>query len=420
MNPVTFADRLDKKLLKAITLGGVIICFLLSAITLPLQYFEYSIFNLITAVICLISYFAYLKRRYSISMYLFFGGVPVLMVLYIYNFGNIASHLYLIPGAIALTFLTKRKKYWHEFIWVVVTLFFLLSEFILYKQGKFTEFNQLENMLHFTNQFSALFLIYVATYYFRNTHEDYRSHLEQNNAIKEKLISVVSHDLRSPINSIAGIIDLFDQDAITGQEFKTLIKKLSVEVNKTSSMLDNTLLWMKNQLESGQPIIEPINTIVFIESTINLYQTQIEEKSIDVSFTCNIDKSFRLQSDAEILKLIIRNILSNAIKFSPDSNGKIKINCKSTAKGLQLTIADNGRGMSQEQVDALFNLNKQISSGTRGEIGFGLGLHLAYSYAQKIKRLRIGGNVKVIHRRAGKFATAWGFGIDLGLQYQAN
>ncbi|MFY0672663.1 MAG: HAMP domain-containing histidine kinase [Bacteroidia bacterium] len=384
MNPITFADRLDKRLFKAISLGGVVVCLLLSVITLPLKHYSYSIFNLITAAICAISFFAYVKRWYNISMWVFFIGVPVLMVLYVMFFGNISSHFYIIPGAIALSFLTKRKKYWNELIWIFVAILFLFAEFLLFSKGKFSEFTSLENMLHFTNQFAALFLIYVVSYYFRNTHEEYRQHLESNNAIKEKLISVVSHDLRSPMNSIKGVIDLFDNDDITKEEFKELLRTLSTEVDKTSYMLDNTLLWIKNQLSSAEPNIEPLKFVDFAEATIEQYSHQIEEKGIDVVYMCGIEKSLRLETDAEMLRLIIRNIISNAIKFTPKQNGKIVLKCGNEGKNIIFSINDNGHGMTQEQQKSLFSMQNGLTNGTKGELGFGLGLNLAKSYADKI------------------------------------
>jgi signal transduction histidine kinase len=385
MNPITFADRLDKKLFKAISLGGGAICMLLSVITLSLKFYTYSLFNLGTAAICAISFFAYIKRWYNVSMWVFFIGVPFLMVVYIYIFGNVSSHFYLIPGAIAISFLTKRKKYWNELIWILVSVLFLLSEFILFTQGKFSEFSQLENILHFTNQFAALFLIYIVSLYFRNTYEEYRQNLENNNAIKEKLISVVSHDLRSPINSIKGVINLFNDENITKEEFNSLLKTLSKEVDKTSFMLDNTLLWIKNQLSSAEPNIEPVKFVQFTQATIEQYKHQIDEKGIATEFMCGIEKTSRLETDAEMLRLIIRNIISNAIKFTPEHNGKIKFKCGNQGKNIVLSISDNGHGMSQDQIKDLFNMQKGLSSGTRGEVGFGLGLNLAKSYADKIK-----------------------------------
>jgi signal transduction histidine kinase len=207
----------------------------------------------------------------------------------------------------------------------------------------------------------------------KNEHiQEQSKKLEDLNLIKNKVISVMSHDMRSPIASLEMILNM-EKELSDPDIFRIIIKQLKPAVNSLSLLLENILGWAKSQMQSTQEIhFEPVNVYNIVEEIITLYTPISSQKSVtlinEVSFEAWVS------ANQSYLTLILRNLLSNAIKFSPVGES-ITISTATTEEFVSITVSDKGIGMTEHQIGKLFNVDKlYTSNGTKNEKGTGLGL----------------------------------------------
>jgi signal transduction histidine kinase len=208
--------------------------------------------------------------------------------------------------------------------------------------------------------------------------------LDQLNATKDKLFSIVSHDLRSSVNAIKTsnkklLTNLETQDQ---QEITASLKQNSAIVNGAYGLLDNLLNWAL--LQTKQTYFEMTELSLYhIVSHVGFnYQPILQDK--DIAYVNSISKKTQVLADQESLKIILRNLLDNAIKFS-EENGKIHIYSEETQEGyIDLVVEDSGIGMSQDTIQELL-VDTQLLSKKKHEdiLGTGLGLHLVKSMVAK-------------------------------------
>lgn len=204
--------------------------------------------------------------------------------------------------------------------------------------------------------------------------------LQRSNQIKDKLLSIISHDFRSPLNSLEGILDLMTQGRISADEMQMISKELRVKVNITTSLLDNLLNWAKSQMHGIKPNPTFFDMKSLVEDTLHLLSTQAEKK--DVRIYNRIEVSQEVFADYEMTKLIVRNLISNAIKFT-SSGDKIFVKTTTENNFLQFIVKDTGRGISEEEKSKLFTHESSSTLGTAYEKGTGLGLLLCKDFVEK-------------------------------------
>lgn len=204
--------------------------------------------------------------------------------------------------------------------------------------------------------------------------------LQAANDSKIRLLSILSHDLRSPLNSIQGFLEvLVDYDLAENEKIE-IKQSLLRETKNTQVMLFNLLSWSKSQMEGAMKVnLTTVNFSEVIESCLKLQQSAALEKLITIRNL--VDPYISIIADLDMMKLVVRNLLNNAIKFT-HSGGEVLI--KSEAKdGLgKLTIQDNGIGISPEHQKNLFSMDSNSTYGTKNEKGVGLGLLLCKEFTE--------------------------------------
>jgi len=203
--------------------------------------------------------------------------------------------------------------------------------------------------------------------------------LKEVNEFKDKLLSIIGHDLRSPLNSIHSIIQLIDNNTLNEEQVKPLRKILSSEVQSSLNLLDNILNWSSLYLEGKEAIASNIKFKDLVDECITLLEYEVDKKGVRLNNKCDDTRAF---GDKEMVKLVIRNILSNAIKYSKDGD-TITITSKSLKHSSVLKITDTGVGMTEEQVNRLLNKKGGYSAkGTSQEKGSGIGLLLSLEFLE--------------------------------------
>jgi len=204
--------------------------------------------------------------------------------------------------------------------------------------------------------------------------------LEESSFLKDKIFSIISHDLKSPIAALTSVLSLLDQQNIDQDLFNTIKKGLGKQLSSLNFTLDNLLFWARSQMKGDtKPIFVQFDITELVEQNCMLLQALAEQKSIQL--VCGKKGDFTVLADKQQIDIIIRNLLLNAIKFTRE-NGLIEVHAAKTATHIVITITDNGIGMSKEQVGKLFNLKTHFSTpGTQKEKGTGLGLLICAEFA---------------------------------------
>ena len=200
---------------------------------------------------------------------------------------------------------------------------------------------------------------------------------------KNLFISIISHDLRSPLNSILGLTKLLVLQVNNKKYERTeeFVSTINLSTNKALNLLSSLTIWAQSQSGSMKFNQVNINIIPLINQTKELLKENSEQKNIVVS--SNLPHEIMVTFDKEMINTVLRNLLSNAIKFT-DINGKITIETKISNNELIVSISDTGVGIPKARVAKLFKINeKYSSSGTQNEKGTGLGLILCKEFVEK-------------------------------------
>ncbi|MCU0325895.1 MAG: ATP-binding protein [Spirosomaceae bacterium] len=203
--------------------------------------------------------------------------------------------------------------------------------------------------------------------------ERQKEELSQINATKDRLFSIIAHDLRKPIASLKGTLQLFDNQSLSQAEFVELSKQLEQNVDNIHAMLENLLLWSLSQMNGIKPHFSRFNIAETVNETISLFGEMARQKQ--VRLIANIDNQLFAFADENQVQTVIRNLLNNAVKFSP-INGQVEILGSADDKKVNLTFKDSGNGIKPDELATIFS-NPKLNVGTKGEKGTGLGLVLS-------------------------------------------
>ncbi|MDY0078601.1 MAG: histidine kinase N-terminal 7TM domain-containing protein [Bacteroidales bacterium] len=215
--------------------------------------------------------------------------------------------------------------------------------------------------------------------------------LKKLNAEKDKLFSVIAHDLRGPLGAFAGLTEMVMQqtDDMQPEEMRQLAADMHKSALALQNLLENLLFWSRMQREDVKINIEKLDVKALLEEILNLFQTTIKTKELEVRTSFGEDA--KVLADRQMLMTILRNLLSNALKFT-QRKGTINLVIQLTRPGIvQIQVADSGIGMDEAMLQKLFNIEgKTGRPGTEGEASSGLGLILSHEFVEKM-----GGNIQV-------------------------
>jgi signal transduction histidine kinase len=201
--------------------------------------------------------------------------------------------------------------------------------------------------------------------------------LSELNCLKDKLFSIISHDLRSPLSSLITLLNLTQQGYFTEEGFKEVIDELSKNVGYTKGLLENLLSWAHSQMQGLKLQSTHFNLHEMANSKFSLYSEQASAKGITLKNV--IDESVQVYADSAMIELVFRNLLANAIKFC--SNGcTITASASLMPNKVLISINDTGTGISPENLEKLFGKEIFSTKGTSNEKGTGLGLILCKDF----------------------------------------
>ena len=200
---------------------------------------------------------------------------------------------------------------------------------------------------------------------------------------RDKMYSVIAHDLRSPMASIRMVLNLavnVVSPETVGEEIFGLLDKANRESEETHDLLDNLLKWTKSQTGRLNVVYQDIDLDDIVPGVVDIFKMIAEMKKIDLKYL-PADEKLTVRADNDMIKTIIRNFLSNAVKFTPEGKA-IEVFYKREGDFARISVRDHGVGIAPERVETIFHKG-ETTYGTGGEEGSGLGLQLCQDFARK-------------------------------------
>ena len=379
-----FAEKKKTQLINVIVATGIPVNFSFSIVNILQQRYLLCTINLLLligglGILVINSYRKFLLGRLLLT---FFAAILFSASAVLYRNGG---EYFLIVNMIVIIIYFNEQKY--------LILISVLSAILFLGIKVFLQLGPVYETVSFGriifNICWSLLIIVLTLQYFKKEQINYMNKIEEQNKelhllndTKQKLFSIIAHDLRSPIGQLKNSLDLVNKEYISPEAFLKVSTKLSSEVDQLHNTLDNLLKWSISQLQGINAAPEKINLKDIVEKKNIFFNQSLDQKNIQLKFT-NLDMF--VYADPDHLRLVLRNLISNAIKYSyPES--VIEVSAVSNNQQVIIQIADSGVGMNQEVKDSIFHSANMVSNiGTDNEKGTGLGLKLCKEFIEKNK-----------------------------------
>ncbi|TDS16098.1 sensor histidine kinase [Sphingobacterium paludis] len=336
-----------------------------------------STINLATSGASALVLMLHVRRHYDAGRFVLLTFNFLLFATGCFLYQNGAVYYLLCVLIVAL--LVYDKKWIQVMAGLAVTTVILLATFL---PEHLTAREALPVGRQLVNTIGALvFLTFIVVFFKRIQYgyqkkiEEQRDELKKMNADMQKIFSIIAHDIKSPLASLQGVIALFQEGFISPQITEESIKLVDRRVKQLDSTLENLLRWSSNNLGGLQTTKSHVYLAGAVQETCYFLEGLASGKAID--FAIDIDRDTFVFADRDQLSMILRNLISNAIKFSY-AGGTVTLQGRRSVDKVTLQVIDNGMGMNTENEKALFRSLQRPSFGTEGERGSGVGLMLSY------------------------------------------
>lgn len=352
-------------------------------------------------------YFSRFRKQYSISIIIYaIVSYIALAALYFFNSGSAGPTIFLgfLTFQLLIAFSANR---WH-FVWFMAHFLIIPALMAIeYFRPEWVPNTYLHRKDHLIDLVTSYLVILVGIYWItnylrknylrkKNIVDEYAAKIEQQhreilvknaelerlNQEKTKLFSVVSHDLRNPLAAAVSLGELINDYPLEEDERNHVQRELYELSKHTLDMFNNLLAWSSGQLKGGGGVrvnLAKIEVKPVVEKVVLAQKIVAAKKQVHMHV--NMKDDFMVMADADMLELIVRNLVQNAIKFTP-VEGAIHIEHAVTEGRGVITIRDSGVGMNEQQMENLFTLQLAPSYGTSNEKGSGIGLHLCREFVQ--------------------------------------
>jgi signal transduction histidine kinase len=204
--------------------------------------------------------------------------------------------------------------------------------------------------------------------------------LNDLNTLKDRLIAILAHDLRAPLSTLRGLFDLLQDDTISYEEMLAMIPDVIKKLEYTSDFLDTLLFWINSQMETFDKAVKKFSISEVLVNEIQNYREPASRKGIEI--IGNIPDKLTVFADPGSVQIVVRNLITNAIKFSGKGD-IIQISANQDGENILISIRDTGEGMTAEQAKKLFKSKVDSKIGTHNEQGTGMGLLFCKDLVEK-------------------------------------
>jgi two-component system, sensor histidine kinase and response regulator len=346
------------------------------------------------------------RFRHKIHSSVIIGSVLVNLMFtgnYFYNSGLTGPNDILIALSLLLIIaITPHKQHW---IWLSVNIAIVLAlhviEYFYPRMVPDVYSSRADRFLDRTSSYLVVvILIYYTVKFIRRNYDMERraaeekakaiaeqneyillqnQQLESVNSEKNKLLSIIAHDLRAPLSNIQNYLELVTEYGLEKDEREVVEADLLNITRNTLNMLSKLLIWSKSQMEGVVVKLSDINLYAVLNNTLEMERMIALKKGIILTYL--IDPSITVVADSDMLQLVVRNLVSNAIKFT-HVGGTVDIGVEMVMNECLLSVKDNGRGIAFDQQPDIFSLKARSTFGTGNEKGVGLGLLLCKEFTE--------------------------------------
>lgn len=205
-------------------------------------------------------------------------------------------------------------------------------------------------------------------------------HLNRLNSLQNKFLAIISHDVRSPLVTMKSLVQMVESEDITPEDFKEISAQMDGHVSATIELLNNLIDWGASQSQGDKMTLKEFNIYDLAKSEVG--RLQLTAKNKGLTLNNKIEEGATMFADVNMVKFIIRNLLTNAIKFTAE--GSITISLEENMLGWKFTVSDTGIGIPDDKQEKLFNWEKRYTTnGTDNELGSGLGLLMCKEFTEK-------------------------------------
>ena len=254
---------------------------------------------------------------------------------------------------------------------------------------------------YFFNQLLAIAFIFYGLFLIKKENHDYQQSilrqkedisakgqllrqqteaLTELNAVKNRLFSIIAHDLKSPIYALRNLFQNMQQYDLPASEIKAMVPEVVDELTYTTSLMENLLQWARSQMQADAVKPQLIDVSGLMSEVAKLLRLQAEAKQIHV--VLQADGRLCAFADKDMINLVLRNLLSNAIKYTPEK-GAITLGVHKAGGGVEVFVKDTGTGISPEALAKIELNDYYTTKGTAGESGTGLGLMLCKEFLSR-------------------------------------
>jgi signal transduction histidine kinase len=213
-----------------------------------------------------------------------------------------------------------------------------------------------------------------------NVIENQSRNLDDLNQLKDRLLAIIGHDLKSPLANVRSIVDLFGQGYFTADEVQMLMKDMAPAIEGAELTLANLVEWAGSQLKGEQLNVKLVDMLDVTEEIAQVFKLPLEQKNIALAI--EMQEGQTVLADENHVKMILRNLVSNAVKFTEPA-GTITLYAQTRGTKLMINVKDTGRGMTADEISKLFSTQTHFTMpGTKGEKGTGIGLLLCRQLAE--------------------------------------
>lgn len=388
---------LESRIFHSISIGLIF----LACIYVPYNFYAGLYIGSISGcVIALIFFYQYYYSRFHQKPYnstvFALSGILIFGINYFANSGINGSTDLIWPAYLLLVL--AISPYNQHLKWLILyVIFFFVLHLIEYVYPELIKHPFSAGYGQFIDRVTAFpmpaFGIYIIIRYLRKSYDIERSAteektivVEQSNMEKNKLMSILSHDLRTPLMNIKGYLEMLNDHEISGADRTTLERDLLNSTNSAMDMLSNLLHWSKSQMDGKYVQLKEMDLLSSLIPTLEMEKLHAAKKGISLNY--QIPAQLRVRADIDMLQLVVRNLISNAIKFTP-KDGQIQVHAQLLPGECKITVNDNGIGIPHDKQEQIFSIRSASALGTNNERGVGLGLFLCKEYIE-LQNGRIG------------------------------
>lgn len=349
------------------------------------------------------------NRNYTSAVLTYFLAYPFLTCLVYFNGMNAGTSLNFILYGILSVFFLKDIGYMLFSIGLSMVSYFVLS--VILKDFLY-EVRQENYAIYLINHLLTILFIFYGLYLIKKENAQYqfrliaknralhrknleirtqketiaekanelklqKSELVELNTLKNRLFSVISHDLKSPMYALRNLFQNMQQYDLPAEEVKQMVPDVLNDLNYTISLMENLLQWSKSQMRADSVQLQEVNISELIADVLKLLRLQAEAKQLHIEH--KTEKPVIVFADRDMINLVLRNLLSNAIKFTPEK-GSIQVGVNDLSCFAEIYVQDSGMGISREDLKKINENNFYTTKGTASESGTGLGLMLCREF----------------------------------------